>query len=97
MEQNEDRERGSSVRPREWLALLAVGLGTLMVVIDGTAIALAMPLIKSEFGLSQQDLVWVVNAYLITNAGFLLLSGRLGDLFGHRRVFFYGLKLFGFK
>ena len=88
-------EGSPGIRREERLALIAVSLGTLMVVIDGIAIGLSLPLIKTEFGLSQQDLVWVVNAFLVTYAGFQLLGGRLGDLFGHRRVFLCGLALFG--
>ena len=88
-------ERRPGIRREERVALIVVSLGTLMVVIDGIAIGLTLPLIKKEFGLSQQDLVWVVNAFLVTYAGFQLLGGRLGDLFGHRRVFLCGLALFG--
>lgn len=89
------REYNPGIRREERWALISVSLGTLMVVIDGIAIGLTLPLIKTEFGLSQQDLVWVVNSFLVTYAGFQLLGGRLGDLFGHRRVFLCGLALFG--
>jgi EmrB/QacA subfamily drug resistance transporter len=66
----------------------------MMIVVDGTAVVVALPTIKGDLGFSDASVVWVVNAYLVAYAGCLLLSGRLGDLFGHRRLFLYGLILF---
>jgi MFS family permease len=80
---------------RKWWALGALSLVTLMIVFDGTAVIVALPPIKAEMGFSDTSLVWVVNAYLLTYAGFLLLSGRLGDLFGHRRLLLLGIIIFG--
>src|ERR1700694_2323247 len=77
-----------------WLALYVLCLGTLMIVLDVTIVNVALPSIKADLGFSQASLAWVVNAYLLTYGGFLLLGGRLGDLFGHRRLFLSGLVLF---
>ena len=70
-----------------WLALLIVCLGDLMIVLDVTIVGVALPSIQEDLGFSETSLAWVVNAYLLTFGGFLLLGGRLGDLFGHRRLF----------
>ncbi len=80
-------------RPR-WLALLVLCLGDLMIVLDVTIVGVALPSIKEDLGFSEASLAWVVNAYLLTFGGFLLLGGRLGDLFGHRRLFLIGITLF---
>jgi EmrB/QacA subfamily drug resistance transporter len=77
-----------------WLALYVVCLGDLMIVLDGTIVNVALPSIRTDLGFSQTSLAWVVNAYLLTFGGFLLLGGRLGDLFGHRRLFLIGISLF---
>src|ERR687895_570119 len=77
-----------------WLALLVLCLGDLMIVLDVTIVGVALPSIRDDLGFSQTSLAWVVNAYLLTFGGFLLLGGRLGDLFGHRRLFLGGISLF---
>ncbi|HUG64993.1 MAG TPA: DHA2 family efflux MFS transporter permease subunit [Gaiellaceae bacterium] len=77
-----------------WLALLTVCLGDLMIVLDVTIVGVALPSIREDLGFSETSLAWVVNAYLLTFGGFLLLGGRLGDLFGHRRLFIAGITLF---
>jgi EmrB/QacA subfamily drug resistance transporter len=77
-----------------WLALVILCLGDLMIVLDVTIVGVALPSIRSDLGFSQSSLAWVVNAYLIVFGGFLLLAGRLGDLFGHRRLFLIGIALF---
>jgi EmrB/QacA subfamily drug resistance transporter len=79
---------------RRWLALVLLSLGVLMIVLDTTIVTVALPSIRADLGFSETSLVWVVNAYLLTFGGFLLLGGRLGDLFGHRRLFLLGLALF---
>jgi EmrB/QacA subfamily drug resistance transporter len=79
---------------RRWLALLIVCLGTLMIVLDATIVNVALPSIREDLGFSETSLAWVVNAYLLTFGGFLLLGGRLGDLFGHRRLFLAGIVFF---
>jgi EmrB/QacA subfamily drug resistance transporter len=77
-----------------WLALLVLCLGDLMIVLDVTIVGVALPSIQEDLGFSETSLAWVVNAYLLTFGGFLLLGGRLGDLFGHRRLFLAGIGLF---
>jgi EmrB/QacA subfamily drug resistance transporter len=77
-----------------WLALIVLCLGDLMIVLDVTIVGVALPSIREDLGFSETSLAWVVNAYLLTFGGFLLLGGRLGDLFGHRRLFVIGLTLF---
>jgi EmrB/QacA subfamily drug resistance transporter len=77
-----------------WLALLVLCLGDLMIVLDVTIVGVALPSIRTDLGFSESSLAWVVNAYLIVFGGFLLLGGRLGDLFGHRRLFLVGIGLF---
>src|SRR5712691_6319966 len=77
-----------------WLALYVLCLGSLMIVLDVTIVNVALPSIRADLGFSGTSLAWVVNAYLLTYGGFLLLGGRLGDLFGHRRLFLSGITLF---
>ena len=77
-----------------WLALYVLCLGDLMIVLDGTIVNVALPTIRDDLGFSQTSLAWIVNAYLLTFGGFLLLGGRLGDLFGQRRMFLIGIGLF---
>src|ERR1700712_5311354 len=74
-----------------WLALYVLCLGDLMIVLDQSIVNVALPSIKADLGFSQASLAWVVNAYLLTFGGFLLLSGRLGDLLGNKRVFLGGV------
>jgi EmrB/QacA subfamily drug resistance transporter len=77
-----------------WYALVVLCLGTLMIVLDTTIVNVALPSIRDDLGFSSTSLAWVVNAYLLTFGGFLLLGGRLGDLYGHRRLFLSGIGLF---
>jgi MFS family permease len=77
-----------------WLALTVLCLGVLMIVLDSTVVNVALPSIKADLGFNDSTLAWVVNGYLLTFGGFLLLGGRLGDLFGHRRLFLIGLAVF---
>ncbi|HEX4365159.1 MAG TPA: MFS transporter [Solirubrobacteraceae bacterium] len=77
-----------------WLALMVLCLGDVMIVLDTTIVNVALPSIRTDLGFSETTLAWVVNAYLLTFGGFLLLGGRLGDLFGHRRLFLIGVTLF---
>jgi EmrB/QacA subfamily drug resistance transporter len=79
---------------KRWLALIVLCLGDLMIVLDVTIVGVALPSIREDLGFSETSLAWVVNAYLLTFGGFLLLGGRLGDLFGHRRLFLFGIALF---
>ena len=77
-----------------WVALYVLCAGMLMIVLDITVVNVALPSIKSDLGFDQSSLAWVVNAYLITFGGLLLLAGRLGDLLGRRTIFLYGLAVF---
>ena len=77
-----------------WLALYVLCAGVLMIVLDATIVNVALPSIQGDLGFSQSDLAWVVNAYLIAFGGLLLLSGRIGDLIGQRRIFLIGLAVF---
>ena len=79
---------------RRWWALIVLCLGVLMIVLDGTIVNVALPTIREDLGFTEASLVWVVNAYMLTFGGFLLLGGRLGDLFGQRRLFLLGITLF---
>jgi EmrB/QacA subfamily drug resistance transporter len=79
---------------RRWFALYVLCLGSLMIVLDTTIVNVALPSIRDDLGFSTTSLAWVVNAYLLTFGGFLLLGGRLGDLYGHRRLFVAGITLF---
>src|SRR5262245_2634208 len=79
---------------RRWLALYVLTLGSLMIVLDVTIVNVALPSIREDLGFSETSLAWVVNAYLLTYGGFLLLGGRLGDLYGHRRLFLVGIAVF---
>src|SRR6476469_71804 len=77
-----------------WLALIILCLGDLMIVLDTTIVNVALPSIRADLGFSQTSLAWVLNAYLLTFGGFLLLGGRLGDIFGQRKLFLIGITLF---
>ena len=79
---------------RRWLALYVLCAGVLMIVLDTTIVNVALPSIREDLGFTETSLVWVVNAYMLTFGGFLLLGGRLGDLYGRRRLFLLGITLF---
>lgn len=79
---------------RRWTALAVLCLGVLMIVLDTTIVNVALPSIRADLGFDETALVWVVNAYMLTFGGCLLLGGRLGDLYGQRRWFLIGLALF---
>src|ERR671931_1834141 len=79
---------------KRWLALYLLCLASLMIVLDVTVVNVALPSIKTDLGFSETSVAWVVNGYLLTYGGFLLLGGRLGDIFGHRRLFLSGIILF---
>jgi EmrB/QacA subfamily drug resistance transporter len=84
---------GLDARTR-WLALYVLCLASLMIVLDVTIVGVALPSIQADLGFTDTSLAWVVNAYLLTYGGFLLLGGRLGDLYGHRRLFLIGISVF---
>ena len=79
---------------RRWWALIVLCMGNLMIVLDTTIVNVALPSIRTDLGFTESSLAWVVNAYLLTFGGCLLLGGRLGDIYGHRKLFLTGLVLF---
>jgi EmrB/QacA subfamily drug resistance transporter len=81
-------------RDSRWFALVVLCAGMLMIILDGTIVNVALPVIQADFGFSQSGLAWVINAYLIPFGGLLLLAGRAGDLIGRKRMFLSGLAVF---
>src|SRR5947208_13424189 len=81
---------------RRWIALILLGVAQFVVVLDASIVNVALPTIGRALHFSESDLPWVVNAYVLTFGGFLLLGGRAADLLGRRRVFMAGLVLFAF-
>src|SRR5947208_9607011 len=79
---------------RRWLALGVIVTAQFMVVLDISIVNVALPSIRTDLHFSQESLQWVITAYSIFFGGFLLLGGRLADLFGRRRLFMAGLVLF---
>jgi EmrB/QacA subfamily drug resistance transporter len=79
---------------RRWLALILLSAAQFLVVLDASIVNVALPSIQDDLHFSEENLQWVVNAYVLTFGGFLLLGGRAADLFGRRRVFLGGLVLF---
>jgi EmrB/QacA subfamily drug resistance transporter len=79
---------------KRWWALIVLCLGVLMIVLDSTIVNVALPSIRADLRFTETSLVWVVNAYMLTFGGCLLLGGRLGDIFGHRKLFLLGITLF---
>jgi MFS family permease len=77
------------------IALALICMAQLMVVLDGTIVNIALPHIKDDLGFSNASLPWVVNAYALAFGGLLLLGGRIGDILGRRKVFVFGVVLFG--
>ena len=81
-------------RDKRWIALALLCVAQFVVVLDASIVNVALPTIGEALDFSQDNLSWVVNAYVLTFGGFLLLGGRLADLLGRRRVFMGGLVLF---
>src|SRR4051812_26779143 len=77
-----------------WLAFAILSLGSFMIVLDTTIVNVALPSIRTDLGFTEASLAWVVNAYMLFFGGFLLLGGRLGDLYGHRKLFVAGVVVF---
>ncbi|MGO8904952.1 MAG: MFS transporter [Solirubrobacteraceae bacterium] len=88
------REPAPREARRRWIALAVLCLGQLMMVLDATIVNVALPSIQRDLHFTQGNLTWVLDGYLITFGGFLLLAGRLGDLIGRKKVFLSGLVLF---
>src|SRR6476619_2682124 len=81
---------------RRWIALILLCVAQFVVVLDASIVNVALPTIGRSLHFSEGNLPWVVNAYVLTFGGFLLLGGRIADLLGRRRVFMGGLVLFAF-
>ena len=77
-----------------WPALAVLATGQLMLIVDGTGVAVALPRIRADLGLAGAQLSWVVNGYLVAFGGLLLLGARAGDLLGRRRMLLVGIGLF---
>src|ERR1700741_2915813 len=77
-----------------WVVLVLICLAQFMVVLDATIVNVALPSIQKDLGLSAANLQWIINAYTLVFAGFLLLGGRAGDLIGRKRLFLIGLVIF---
>lgn len=90
----ESPERGAARHTPDWLVLTLACIGQFMVVLDVSVVNVALPSIGHDLHYSPTGLQWVVNAYVLTFAGFLLLGGRAADLYGRRRVYLFGMALF---
>lgn len=77
-----------------WAALAVICAGTMMIIIDQTIVSVALPFIKADLGFSDSSLAWVVNGYVTPFGGLLLLAGRVGDLWGRKRMFLAGMVVF---
>src|SRR5438067_220896 len=84
----------SATGRRKWAALAVLCLGQLMIVLDVTVVNVALPTIQKQLHFTQANLAWVVNAYLLTFGGLMLLAGRLGDIVGRKKVFVAGTGAF---
>src|SRR6058998_1515407 len=85
----------AGVDPRRWKALFVLALVQFMIIIDITVVNVALPSIQRALGFSGGGLAWVVDGYALMAGGLLLFGGRVGDLFGRRRLFLIGAALFG--
>ena len=81
--------------PRRWYILVVLCLGLLVVGIDGTIVNVALPTLVREIGASTSQLQWIVDAYTIVFASFLLIAGNTGDRLGRKKCFIFGLVVFG--
>src|SRR5438067_4947941 len=84
----------SATGRRKWAALAVLCLGQLMIVLDVTVVNVALPTIQKQLHFTQANLAWVVNAYLLTFGGLMLLAGRMGDILGRKKVFVAGMSAF---
>ncbi len=84
----------AAARDKRWIALILLCVAQFVVVLDASIVNVALPTIGEALDFSESNLPWVVNAYVLTFGGFLLLGGRIADLLGRRRIFMVGLVLF---
>src|SRR3712207_1386244 len=90
----QETEGRAMTQRNRWIALYVLCVGMLMIVLDVTVVNVALPSIQDDLGFSQSTLAWVVNAYMISFGGLLLLAGRFGDILGRKNVFLAGLGVF---
>ncbi|MGZ3680947.1 MAG: MFS transporter, partial [Ktedonobacterales bacterium] len=93
-QRSRDRQSPAAPDPRRWWALAATSFGLFMALLDVTIVNVALPTIGDDLNASFADLQWVINAYALSLAVFLVTAGRLGDIFGRKRLFMLGLGLF---
>ena len=79
----------------KWLVLLAMVSGISMIFLDSTILPVALPTMQLELGISDVNLQWIINIYFLVNASFVIFGGKLGDIFGSRRIFIIGITIFG--
>src|SRR6188472_2051087 len=91
-----EREEAASGHCHLGLALVVISIAQLMVVLDATIVNIAIPYIRDDLDFSLASSQWIVTAYTLSFGGLLLLGGRLGDIFGRRRIFMVGVILFAF-
>ena len=90
-----EREEAGSGSRHLGLALVVISIAQLMVVLDATIVNIAVPYVKRDLGFTTANAQWIVTAYTLAFGGLLLLGGRLGDIFGRRKIFMIGVTLFG--
>src|SRR5690606_33573799 len=88
------REAGRALKQRGWLVVALVCACQFMVILDAAIVNVALPTVQADLGFTPTSLAWVVNGYLLTFSGFMLLFGRAGDLVGPRRMLVAGLLVF---
>jgi MFS family permease len=88
------KTQAKAILSKRRVVLTLLALAQFMVIVDFTIVQVALPSIGKEFGVSINGLQWIVTAYGLTLAGFLMLSGRLGDIYGHKKLFIIGVMLF---
>src|SRR5215218_8377110 len=79
---------------RKWWTLAGACAGLFLLMLDSTVVALALPSIRHDVGASSTGLQWVMNGYLLTIAALVVTAGRLGDIFGRKRLYLAGTALF---
>jgi len=86
--------QGTAAKPINWLALFAIGVATVTIANDFSAINVALPTVEKDFGTNINTIQWVVNAYALTFGVMIVTGGRLADMFGRRNAFFLGTAIF---
>ncbi|MGW4108422.1 MFS transporter, partial [Streptomyces sp. NPDC004976] len=94
LEATDTTRKPGRASPPTWLVVALACAGQFLVVLDISVVNVALPSMRTGLALDERGLQWVVNAYSIAFAGFMLLGGRAGDLYGRKRMFLVGLGLF---